>query len=115
MKLLREVTVCEWVAVEPIPPQADTKVRVAMSTLGGNPINGMRLPVKEDKNGWHFWCGGKPSQESSFFTLLPVEHLSECLPQVLEYLSLPPGYCFLIDETNYEDVWFDQLLLESNE
>ena len=40
-----------------------------------------------------------------------MEHLSEHLPEILRYLSLPPGFRFLIDNEGYEDVWFDESLL----
>ena len=34
------------------------------------------------------------------------------LPQIIEYLDLPPGYRFLIDDNGYEDVWFDPKLMQ---
>jgi hypothetical protein len=37
----------------------------------------------------------------------------ECLPQVREYLALPPGYRFLIDGTGYEDLWSDSSRLDT--
>jgi hypothetical protein len=53
------------------------------------------------------------SIDPDFFAPLHVEHLSEYLPAAVEYLDLPPGYRFLIDGTNYEDVWFDPVLVEA--
>jgi hypothetical protein len=53
------------------------------------------------------------SQNDDFFSPLHVEHIVEYLPEVKEYLDLPPGYRFLIDGYNYEDVWFEQELLNA--
>ena len=53
------------------------------------------------------------SEAPDFFSPLHVEHLAAHLPKVVEYLDLPPGYRFLIDGENYEDVWFDEKLLEA--
>lgn len=39
-----------------------------------------------------------------------VEHLLEEFPEIGEYLSLPPGYRFLL-AAGYEDVWYDEKLL----
>jgi hypothetical protein len=52
------------------------------------------------------------SKAPDFFAPLHVEHLSEYLPTAVEYLDLPPGYRFVIDGADYEDVWFDASLLE---
>jgi hypothetical protein len=41
-----------------------------------------------------------------------MEQLREYLPEVVEYLDLPPGFRFLIGGSNYEDVWFDDELLK---
>jgi len=37
--------------------------------------------------------------------------LGDELPQVLDYLALPPGWRFLI-APDYKDVWFDENLLK---
>ena len=53
------------------------------------------------------------SEEDDFFSPLHVEHVADYLPQVQEYLNLPPGYRFLIDDENYEDVWPDPQVLDA--
>ena len=110
MKNRLNQTVCEWVGVEPVTPESGTKVGIALSTLGAEPINGVRHKPENGTNGWYFWCGEEVSSEEHFFSPLHVERIAEYLPQVQEYLCLPPGYRFLIDDNNYEDVWFDQVL-----
>ncbi len=75
------------------------------------PIHGLRHPVEGDTNGWYIWCG-EYSEADDFFQPLHVEHLEECLPEVLKLLPLPPGYRFVIDKDGYEDIWFDESLLD---
>jgi len=76
------------------------------------PINGMRHDPEGDTNGWYIWAGEEFSDDPNFFVPLHVEHLKEWRPEILKYLALPPGFRFLIGEDNYEDVWFDETLLD---
>jgi hypothetical protein len=87
-------------------------VGLALTTLGQQPINAMRIQPYGGTNGWYIWCGGEMSQADDFFAPLHVEHLVDYLPAAVNYLDLPPGYRFQIDEAGYEDVWFDADLLE---
>ncbi len=113
MKIKREQSICEWAEAEPLKPEAGTKLGIALSTLGKEPINGLRHSPENGTNGWFIWCGEEMSQAEDFFSPLHVEHIAEYLPQVQEYLNLPPGYRFLIDGNNYEDVWYEQELLNA--
>lgn len=108
MKIKREQSVCEWIGVKPMKLDAGTKIGIALSTIGKQPINGLRHNPENGTNGWYIWCGEKFSWEEDFFSPLHVEHIDEYLPEIKEYLDLPPGYRFLIDDKNYEDVWFDE-------
>lgn len=78
------------------------------------PVRGDRLAPKNGTNGWYIWCGEQWSDDPNFYSSLHVEHLKEMLPLVLLYLDLPPGYRFIIDSTGYEDVWFDETLLQTD-
>lgn len=113
MHVSREQTVCQWVGVVPLEPLPNSKLGLALSTIGKSPINGVRHKPTENTNGWYIWCGGEPSEDPEFFAPLHIEHIAEFLPQVVEYLNLPPGYRFLIDGSNYEDVWFGPSLLDA--
>lgn len=113
MRIQTNQSVCEWKGEKPISPRPLSKVGIALSTIGKQPINGLRHNPTDTTNGWYIWCGSEFSEDPDFFSPLHVEHLSDRLPEVLEYLELPPGYRFLIDSTNYEDVWFDPALLEA--
>jgi hypothetical protein len=74
------------------------------------PINGLRHMPESDTTGWYIWAGEELSNDPDFFKPLHVEHLSEWCPQIQKYLGLPPGWRFLIEE-DYEDVWYDESLL----
>jgi hypothetical protein len=80
-----------------------------MQTLGQTPIHGLRHPPAHDTNGWYIWAG-EFSTSPDFFAPIHTSHLIERLPQVLQFLGLPPGYRFLI-AAEYVDVWFDSALL----
>lgn len=110
MYVRKEQTVCEWAGVTPVPPKPNSKVGIALGSLGNGIIHGVRHPEAGDTNGWYIWCA-ELSQAEDFFSPLHVEHLADYLPAALEYLDLPPGYRFLIDGNDFEDVWFDQALL----
>lgn len=110
MRTNRAQNVCEWAGVKPVTPKPNSKIGIALGSLGKAPINGLRHPESRDANGWYIWCG-ELSKAEDFFSPLHVEHIAQYLPAVLEYLDLPPGYRFLIDGINFEDVWFDQTLL----
>ena len=112
MKIRSNQSVCEWKGVEPLAPEIGSKIRIALGTLKELPINGLRHLPENDSNGWFIWCGEEMTSEKDFFSPLHIHHIQEYLPQVEEYLSLPPGYRFLIDGENYEDVWQDLDLLK---
>ena len=99
--------VCDKCGVDPITPEAGSKLGVALKTLGQEPINGLRHPPEGETNGWYIWCGDSLSESDDFFQPLHIEHIDDYLPLVKKYLDLPPGYRFQIDSKNYEDIWFD--------
>lgn len=111
MKVLSKQTICEWKNVLPERPEPNSKLGIALGTIGRQPINGLRHKPECDTNGWYIWCGTEFSQSPNFFSPLHVKHLNKYLPEIAEYLNLPPGHRFLIDGSNFEDVWFDSELL----
>ena len=74
------------------------------------PINGLRHPPAGDTTGWYIWSGETFSDAPDFFVPLHAKHLHERCPEILKYLGLAPGWRFLIAPV-YEDVWFDESLL----
>lgn len=96
--------------VKPVPVDMSLEVGIALATIGQAPIHGLRhLPVG-DTSGWYLWAGEAMESDPEFFSPLHISHLLDRLPEVLPYLSLPPGYRFLI-APDYEDVWYDASLL----
>ena len=113
MRISKNQSVCDWVGVSPVRPEAGSKLGLALSTIGLRPIHGLRHRPTETTNGWYIWCGeGELQQHPEFFAPLHVEHVGNYLPDIREYIDLPPGYRFLIDGNDFEDVWFDENLLK---
>ncbi|WP_420401327.1 immunity protein Imm33 domain-containing protein [Flagellimonas sp.] len=113
MRLGRTKTVCEWQNVQPQKPNPDSVVGLAISSLQNGILHGLRHPSKLNSNGWFIWCG-EYSKDKDFFSPVCVKDLTNYLDSdILEYLDLPSGYRFLIDGTNYEDVWYDKKLLKT--
>lgn len=107
---LVQISLCEEKGYDYIPVDLDSKLGFAIQTQGKIPINGLRHPPDEDTNGWYIWCGGEPSQGSSFFEPLHTRHLLDRCPEAIRFLALPPGCRFLV-AGDYVDVWFDESLL----
>lgn len=112
MKIIREKTVCECENVATVEPEPGSKLGLALNTLGQQPIHGLRIEPANGTNGWYIWCGGEMPDNEDFFSPLHIEHIDDYLPLVKKFLHLPFGYRFLIDDKNYEDVWFDQALIK---
>jgi hypothetical protein len=100
---------CNRFGVQPIEARADLKVGLALDSVG-EPISGLRHPAESDTTGWYLWRG-ELSEAADFFSPLHTVHLAERLPDVLPYLALPPGWRFAI-APDYEDVWYDESLLD---
>ena len=98
--------------VVPELPCGEQMVAVARSSkYGTSPLNGLRHPPEGSTCGWYIWTGEDADlNEENFFEPFHVKHLLEEFPEIGEYLSLPPGYRFLL-AAGYEDVWYDEKLL----
>jgi hypothetical protein len=101
---------CREYEREFIPCSPNSKLGLAIQTLGLEPINGLRHPPTKDTNGWYIWAG-EFSSDADFFSPVHTEHLTERLPDAIRFLGLPPGSRFLLAK-DYVDVWFDESLLK---
>ncbi|QDE30761.1 MULTISPECIES: hypothetical protein [Shewanella] len=101
--------VCLKFGVTPFPSLEGDKIGIAIETIGKLPINGLRHNPENGSCGWYIWCGEDMSKYADFFKPLHVSHIANYLPEVEKYLSLPPGYRFLIAGENV-DVWHDSSL-----
>jgi hypothetical protein len=108
----RQRALCDRYHRDFLPPTGESKVGIALETIGQLPLNGLRHPPTVDTNGWFIWAG-EFSEEPDFFSPLHTSHLEDQLPQVLEYLGLPPGSRFLL-ANDHVDVWFDESLLNAD-
>ncbi|QJI16665.1 hypothetical protein HKK58_23290 [Pseudomonas sp. ADAK22] len=109
----KQQSICEWQGITPDRPQPGSKIGVAFGTLGLRPLNGLRINPENGTNGWYLWGGMEWSEAEGFFSPLHVEHIADYLPEVVEYLDLPPGYRFYIDGSNFEDAWLDPELVRT--
>lgn len=77
------------------------------------PIHGLRHQPEGSGTGWFIWAGPNeiPQDNPAFFSPIHAEHIYKEYPQIAKYLGLPPGWRFLIDDKGYEEVWFDEKLL----
>jgi hypothetical protein len=74
------------------------------------PINGLRHPTHGNMCGWYIWSGEELSQDADYFEVVCYEHLVNESWEWLVYLALPAGWRFL-SAPGYEDIWFDDGLL----
>ena len=103
--------VCERVGAQPFPAPDHFIVGVGRGAGGRDrPTHGLRHPPEGDTTGWYIWTG-EYSAAADFFERFHVEHLSEICPEAVPYLALPPGWRFLV-APGYEDVWWDEGLLD---
>ncbi len=105
-----QVDTCKKYSCTFLEAEANSKVGLAVPTLGKLPVNGLRHPPTENMLGWFIWCGAELSEDREFFEPLHVWHLEERCPEVLKFLGLPAGYRFLL-AGDHVDVWFDLKLL----
>jgi hypothetical protein len=92
---------------------ADSKLGVSRSLLTADwewPIHGLRHMPAAGTSGWYCWTG-EWSSDPDFFLPLHQQHLLERVPELAEYLDLPPGSRFLI-APDYVDIWEDPFLLD---
>lgn len=104
-----QAEVCSSYGSPLVPVRYDLKVGLAMSTLGAQPIHGLRLLPEDDTSGWYIWAG-EYREDPDFYAPVHTAHLTDLLPSVIPYLGLVPGFRFIIDAEGYEDVWFDDQL-----
>lgn len=110
----RQESVCNRFDATPMACPPHLKVGIARNVREGvEPINGLRVKPVGDTTGWYIWAG-EWSDDPDFFVPLHAKHLSSWCPLVIPYLQLPTGWRFLL-APEYEDVWFDAELAQSEE
>lgn len=104
--------VAERFGVDAAPPDPGDKVGIARNVRSGLlPLNALRHAPEGGTSGWYIWAGEDLSDDTDFFLPVHISHLSSWCPQILPYLSLPPGWRVLL-APGHEDVWFDETLVQ---
>ena len=104
--------VCARYGTVYFPSPASLKVGIAESVRSGDlPLHGLRHPPEGDTSGWYIWAG-EYSEAEDFFKPLHISHIETWTPLALKFLGLPPGWRFLVTP-DYEDVWYDESLWET--
>ncbi|TWT26560.1 hypothetical protein FQV30_07815 [Planomicrobium sp. CPCC 101110] len=111
----QQMKICKKYNAKFYEAQKELKVGIALNVKDGVlPINGMRIPPEGDTTGWYIWGGEGFSEDPDFFVPLHLTHIEEWIPGIEKYLGLAPGWRFLI-AGDYEDVWYDETLIELEE
>jgi hypothetical protein len=104
-------SVCAEYSSEFMPPDAESKVGIALASLSKTPLNALRHPPQGNTCGWYIWGGEVLSQDPEFFQSLHVHHLAQHCPTIVPYLALAPGWRVLLAQGQIE-VWHDAELLD---
>jgi hypothetical protein len=104
-------SVCARFGAAFLESSPQSKVGIALNTLGHLPLNGLRHPPEGGTCGWYIWAGESFSTDPNDWNALHVSHLAVRCADALPYLGLAPGWRFLI-APGYEDVWYDESLLK---
>lgn len=107
----KQQAVCVQFGSAFVAPDVESKVGIALATLGGAPLNALRHPPEGNACGWYIWGGEVLSRDTDFFQSLHVHHLAEYCPVILLYLALAPGWRVLLAPDQIE-VWHDPELLK---
>ena len=103
----RQLAACRHYGVSPVAVGPEDRVGVArdLREAGTMPICGVRHLPENGTCGWYIWAGEK-SEAHDFFVPLHVSHLEEWCAAALPFLLLPPGWCFVVEGSEY-NAWFD--------
>jgi hypothetical protein len=97
--------VCGRYGAEFSPPRPDQLVVISDGVLQGEAVQGVRYPSPGHMSGWWLTtrsCDG----DIRSLTREHLYHVTAARPDLGRYMALPFGLRF--DQTNGEDVWFDQ-------
>jgi hypothetical protein len=111
--LEKQKIVCRRFDTDFFASSFDKIIGVALKSFDEDrmPINGLRHPIEnEQSTSWYIWAG-EYSDDDNFFQPVHISHLLEICPKAINYLGLPSGWRFLVDN-NYDDVWYDETLLK---
>ena len=108
--IAKQKEICEKYKSKWKPISRNLKVGIS-ENLNIEKLNGLRHRTEKGKVCWYIWSG-EYSEKDDFFKPICAEHFLQRNPKIIKYLGLDDGFRFLITESGYEDVWFDENLLE---
>ncbi|WP_425413063.1 immunity protein Imm33 domain-containing protein [Micromonospora citrea] len=102
---------CRRFTVEPVPPRQRTMVGLALSRPRHmEPLNALRHPTAGNGNGWFVWRGPAIPQEDDNFCTLARRAPGRTRPGAWAVSRPSPGWGVVL-APGYEDVWYDETLL----
>jgi hypothetical protein len=107
----KQKAICEKYKSKWKPISRNLQIGVS-ENLNHEKLNGLRLKSEKGKVCWYIWSG-EYSKDENFFKTICSEHFLQRKPKIIQYLGLDDGFRFLITDSGYEDVWFDENLLET--
>ncbi len=107
----KQKEICEKYKSKWKPISRNLKVGISKN-LNLEKLNGLRHKAEKGKICWYIWSG-EYSEKEDFFKPVCAEYFLQQNPKTIKYLGLDDGFRFLITESGYEDVWFDENLLET--
>jgi len=105
----KQKEICEKYNSKWKPINEKSKIGIS-GNLNFEKLNGLRHKTEKGKVCWYIWSG-EYSEDVDFFKPICAEHLLQQNSKIIKYLGLDDGFRFLITENGYEDVWFDEKLL----
>jgi hypothetical protein len=108
--ILEQKNICERIKVEWVPTEPFRMVGLSIVNSNSSPFHALRHPP-DNYSGWFLWAE-EYSEADGFFKTIHAIHLLEYRPEIIKYLGLPAGYRVLIDDKGYEDIWYDESLLD---
>lgn len=109
----QQKAICQKYKSDFLESPTHLKVGISFNVKSGVlPINGLRVRPEGDTTGWYIWAGEELPEDDDFFVPLHIEHIEDWLPNISKYLGLGPGWRFLIAD-DYEDIWYDENILET--
>src|SRR5260370_8665360 len=77
--------ICEKYETPFFPSEPNSKVGIALKTLGHKPINGLRHPPEGGPNGWYIWGGTNLSSVPVFCNSRPPDRSLHHIPQLVTF------------------------------
>lgn len=96
---------CQRLQATFTPPRHSQLAAISAGVLEGEPVEGVRYPSPAHMSGWWLTTDRYDGNIASL-TTQHLHHVTAARPDLAQYLALPYGYRFAIQDREY--VWFDR-------